>query len=215
MTNNTYTKIFIILLTINIVCFLTSNIITSKQVTILGLVFTAGDLLFPISYLINDTIVEVYGYEKAKFSIIISFLSNLLMIILFLIAISLPYPSFYMNQDAFKTILLYTPRVFFASLIAYLIGSIFNSKIMSNLKIKKGKLWNRTILSSLVSELLDTIIFISIAFLGSIEINIIIKMIVSVYTLKILIEIILTPILILIIKKIKKLEGVTKWNTFT
>ena len=203
-----YSTIYIILLVINIVCLLTSNIITSKQVSILGLVFTAGDFLFPISYLINDTIVEVYGYEKAKFSIIISFLSSILMISFFIIAIALPYPPFYTSQEAFSQILSYTPRIVIASLSAYFIGTIFNSIIMTKLKSNKSEISTRTILSSIVGEALDTIVFITIAFIGTIQINELLNLILSVYLLKIMIEILFTPILLQIIKKIKKLEGV-------
>lgn len=203
-----YSKIYIILLVINIVCLLTSNIITSKQVSILGLVFTAGDFLFPISYLINDTIVEVYGYKKAKFSIIISFLSSILMISFFIIAIVLPYPPFYNSQEAFSQILSYTPRIVIASLSAYFIGTIFNSIIMTKLKSNNSRISFRTILSSIVGEALDTIVFITIAFIGTIQINELLNLILSVYLLKIMIEILFTPILLQIIKKIKKLEGV-------
>lgn len=208
--NLDYTNIFIILLVINMVIILSSNIITSKLILVMGFVFTAGDCLFPVSYIINDIIVEVYGYKKAKFSIVITFMANFLMILIFMTAIALPYPEYYNNQDSFVQILAVTPRLFIASIIAYLFGSLFNSKIMSKLKNsnKKRKLWFRTILSSIIGEAVDTIIFITIAFTGIITKSELINLIISVYLLKLFIEIILTPILIFFIKKIKKIEGV-------
>ncbi|MBQ3475063.1 MAG: queuosine precursor transporter [Bacilli bacterium] len=208
MKKENYSKTFVILLVLNIVCLLSSNILAAKQVEILGLVFTSSTLLFPISYILNDVFVEVYGYKTSKFTIIISFLSNLLMVLFFTIAIYLPYPDFFKNQDAFKTVLSTTPRILLASVLAYIFGNLFNSKVMAKMKEnnKKGILWHRTILSSVVGEFLDTLIFISVAFIGVMSIKDLGIMFLSVYLLKLSVEIIFTPILVKVINKIKKIE---------
>ncbi len=208
MKKENYSKTFVILLVLNIVCLLSSNILAAKQVEILGLVFTSSTLLFPISYILNDVFVEVYGYKTSKFTIIISFLSNLLMVLFFTIAIYLPYPDFFKNQDAFKTVLSTTPRILLASVLAYIFGNLFNSKVMAKMKEnnKKGILWHRTILSSVVGEFLDTLIFISVAFIGVMSIKDLGIMFLSVYLLKLGVEIIFTPILVKVINKIKKIE---------
>lgn len=205
-----FSNTFVILLVINIVCLMTSNIITSKPITFLSFVFTAGDFLFPISYILNDAIVEIYGYEKAKFSINISFFANLLMVIFFIIAIHLPYPNYYLEQNSFTTILSTTPRLLIASVSAYYLGNIINSLIMDFLKKQNNnqKLWKRTIISSIFGEMVDSIIFLLISFVGKINSNDLLVMIVSVYLLKLSIEILFTPLLIRIINKLKKLEGV-------
>lgn len=209
MKKTDFSKIFVILIVINVVCLLTSNIITSKPVTFLSFVFTAGDFLFPISYIINDAIVEIYGYEKAKFSIIISFLANLLMVVFLMIAVLLPYPNYYLNQVAFSTILSSTPRLLLASMLAYYFGNVFNSLVMDKLKKKKNnqKLWHRTILSSIFGEAVDSVVFLTIAFIGTIDFTNLVIMIFSVYLLKLSVEILFTPVLIKIINKLKEMEG--------
>ena len=208
MKKDTYSKTFIILLVLNIVCLLSSNILAAKHVEILGLVFTSSTLLFPVSYILNDVFVEVYGYKTSKFTIIISFLSNLLMVLFFTIAIYLPYPEYYQNQDAFKTVLATTPRILSASVLAYIFGNLFNSLVMAKMKEKnkKGILWHRTILSSVVGELIDTFIFIAVAFTGTMSFKDISIMFISVYFLKLGVEILFTPVLVKIINKIKKIE---------
>lgn len=208
MIKENYSKTFVILLVLNIVCLLSCNILAAKQVEILGVVFTSSTLLFPISYILNDVFVEVYGYETSKFTIIISFLSNLLMVLFFTIAIYLPYPDFFKNQGAFETVLSTTPRILLASVLAYIFGNLFNSKVMAKMKEnnKKGILWHRTILSSIVGEFLDTFIFIVIAFIGSMDIKNLGIMFISVYLLKLGVEVLFTPILIKVINKIKRIE---------
>ena len=205
-----YSKYFIILLVINIVCLLSSNIVSSKPVDFGILVFTAGDFLFPVTYILNDLFVEVYGYKASKFTIRISFIANIIMILIFLLAIIMPYPNYYSDQLAFQKILSFTPRLLLASMLAYYFGNISNSFIMSKLKQKneKQKVWIRTILSSIVGEVIDTTIFIVIAFLGVMTFAELIKMIISIYFLKLFIEIVFTPILVVIIDRFKKLEGV-------
>ena len=203
-----FSKLYVILVMINVACLIASNIVTSKPVSFMSFVFTAGDLMFPISYILNDAIVEVYGYEKSRFSIRLSFFVNLLVVIFFMIAIYLPYPDYYISQESFKIVLSTTPRLLIASLSAYYFGNLVNSFIMDKMKRNdENKLWKRTIVSSIFGELIDSIIFLAIAFVGTISLNNLLIMIVSVYLLKILIEILFTPILIKIISLLKKMEG--------
>ena len=204
-----YSKLFVILLVINIVILLSCNIISSKPFSLWLLTFTSGDFLFPITYILNDIFVEVYGYEKSKFTIRLSFISNIIMVLIFYIAIILPYPNYYVDQQAFVKILSFTPRLLLASMMAYYFGNISNSIIMSKMKEKnnKQKLWIRTITSSIIAEVVDTFVFVTISFAGVIKNIELMKMIASVYLLKISIEIIFTPILLKIINKIKKIEG--------
>ena len=209
MKKESYSKLFVILLVLNIVCLLSSNILAAKPVEIFGFVFTASTYLFPITYILNDVFVEVYGYKTSKFTIMISFISNLLMVLFFTIAIYLPYPSYYENQEAFKSVLSTTPRLLIASVLAYILGNLFNSLVMAKMKEKnkKGILWHRTILSSVVGEFLDTLIFILVAFTGVMSFKDLSIMFISVYLLKLGVEIVFTPLLVKIINKIKKLEG--------
>ena len=164
MKKENYSKIFIILGSLNITCLLISNIITIKTINISGLIFTAGDILFPITYILNDVFTEVYGFKKARFIIWISFFCNLLMVIIFGITIALPVDETFEMQSALVNILGSTPRILFASFISFLIGNFANSIVLSKMKVKtKGKyLALRTITSTLIGEGLDTLLFIPI-----------------------------------------------------
>ena len=173
MKKENYSKIFIILGSLNITCLLISNIITIKTINIFGLIFTAGDILFPITYILNDVFTEVYGFKKARFIIWISFFCNLLMVIIFGITIALPVDETFEMQSALVNILGSTPRILFASFISFLIGNFANSIVLSKMKVKtKGKyLALRTITSTLIGEGLDTLLFIPIVFIGTLDLK--------------------------------------------
>ena len=166
MNRENYSKIFVILLSLNVTCLLISNIITIKTINIFGLIFTAGDILFPITYILNDVFTEVYGFYKSRFVIWISFLCNLIMVIIFNITIVLPVNETFELQNALVNILGSTPRILFASFISFLIGNFANSIVLSKMKVKtEGKyLALRTITSTLVGEGIDTLLFIPIVF---------------------------------------------------
>ena len=214
MKKEEYSKIFIILCTINITCLLTSNIITVKTINILGLIFTAGDILFPITYILNDVFTEVYGFNKSKLIIWTSFFCNLLMIIIFKITIVLPSSDLFEMQEELANILGGTPRILIASFIAFLVGNFANSIVMSKMKVKtEGKyLTLRTIGSTLVGEGLDTLIFIPIVFINSLDLQTMIFLIINTFILKVFLEIILTPITYKIINFIKKKEKIDTYD---
>ena len=214
MKKEEYSKIFIILCAINITCLLISNIITIKIINILGLIFTAGDILFPITYILNDVFTEVYGFNKSKLIIWTSFFCNLFMIIIFKITILLPSSDSFEMQEELENILGSTPRILIASFIAFLVGNFANSIVMSKMKVKtEGKyLALRTIGSTLVGEGLDTLIFIPIVFINSLDIQTIIFLIIDTYILKVSLEIVLTPITYKIIKFIKKKEKIDTYD---
>lgn len=210
MKKENYSNIFIILCAINITCLLISNIITVKTINIFGLIFTAGDILFPITYILNDVFTEVYGFNKSKLVIWLSFICNLLMVIVFKIVIWLPVDETFEIQNELVNVLDSTPRILVASFISFLVGNFANSIVMSKMKVKtKGKyLALRTISSTLIGEGLDTIIFIPIVFIGSLDLKTILFLIINTYVLKVLLEIILTPITYKVIGFIKKKENI-------
>ncbi len=202
-----YTFIFIILLVLNITVLLVSNIIASKLILFIGLTITAADLLFPITYILNDVFVEVYGYKRAKFTILLSFFANILMVLVFILASSLPYPEYYVDQNAFTTILMASPRILGASFAAYLVGSFVNSKIMILLK-KKSKLYTRIVVSTILGEFVDTFIFTFIAFVGIVSSSELVILILHVYIVKVGIELLISPFTAKIINYIKKKEHI-------
>lgn len=207
---NIYSESFLFISVIFISCLLVSNILASKLMSVFGISMTAGVLVFPITYIIGDVLTEVYGHKKAKKVIIYGFICNLLMVILFFIAIKMPYPEFWQNQDAFVTILSNTPRMLLASFIGYLIGGFTNSYVLeyikNNSKIKY--LWFRTILSTIVGETLDTSIFLLIGFIGTMANKDLAIMIICQTLAKIIYEIVLTPVTYKVVNYVKKIENV-------
>lgn len=214
MKKENYSKTFIILCILNITCLLISNIITIKTVNILGLIFTAADVLFPITYILNDVFTEVYGFNKARFVIWASFFSNLLMVTIFQIVIWLPPDETFTIQNELQNILGSTPRILLASFLAFLVGNFANSIVLSKIKVKtKGQyLGFRTIISTIIGEGLDTLLFIPIVFVGTLEIKDILMLMLDVYLLKVLIEIILTPLTYKVIDFIKRKENIDTYD---
>lgn len=203
-----YSSTFLFIVVIFISCILISNILASKIISIFGFSMTGGVLVFPITYILGDVITEVYGFKNSKKVIVYGFICNLLMVILFAIAMRLPYPEYWQNQEAFVAILSNTPRLLLASFIGYLLGGLSNAFIMeyikNNSKIKY--LWFRTILSTIIGEGLDTFVFLMIGFYGTMKTGNLMSMILFQSFAKILYEVILTPLTYKMISFIKSKE---------
>ena len=195
-------------------CLLISNILASKIIMIGPWAAPAGVLIFPLAYIINDMIVEVWGYGKARLIIWTGFGVNVLAALFFMLAIAIPSAPFYQGQEAFQTILGSSVRIVFASLMAYVVGSFLNAFVMSKVKLMtKGKGFSlRAILSTLVGEGADSLIFITIAFVGVFPLPVILGMIATQAFLKTIYEILVLPLTILVVKKVKKIEGVDTFD---
>jgi len=196
------------------ICLLISNILATKIILIGSWAAPAGVLIFPIAYIINDVIVEVWGYQKARLIIWSGFVVNIMAVLFFTLALVVPAAPFWQNQDAFAIILGSTPRIIAASLLAYLAGSFLNAFVMSKVKIlMKGKDFSvRAILSTLVGEAADSFIFIIIAFAGNLPFNVLIGMIFTQACIKTVYEIVILPFTILIVNWVKKVEGVDTFD---
>lgn len=191
------------------IILLVSNIASSKIVAIGSLTLDAGTILFPLSYIFGDILTEVYGYARSRRIIWIGFAMILLSSVVFMIVQALPASPAWHGQQAYEQILGLTPRIVFASLIAFFTGEFINSYIMARLKIRtKGRfLWLRTITSTLVAQGLDTGLFIMIAFFGVLENQLVISLIVSNYIFKVGVEVIFTPITYTIARTLKRREN--------
>lgn len=196
------------------ICLLIANILATKIILIGPWAAPAGVLIFPIAYILNDVIVEVWGYQKARLIIWSGFAVNILAVLFFTLAIVVPAAPFWKNQEAFSTILGSTPRIITASLLAYLAGSFLNAFVMSKVKVlMKGKDFSvRAILSTLVGETADSMIFITIAFAGTLPLNILIGMIFTQACIKTIYEIVILPFTILIVKWVKRVEGTDTYD---
>lgn len=206
--------LFVFLTILFTTCLLTANIIAVKIISLFGYFVPAGIIIFPISYILGDVLTEVYGYENTKKIIWLGFFANLIMVIAITIGQYLPSASFWTNQKSFETILGYTPRLLVASFTAFLVGSFANSFVMSKMKIltKGNMLWSRTIGSTIVGEGLDSLIFISIAFITTVPFAILVSLILTQWIIKTIYEIIATPLTYWVVGFIKKKEKVDSYD---
>lgn len=202
--NMTKTELYAILSGVFTACLIVSNIIAGKTFDFFSFVLPCGVIIFPIIYIVNDMLAEVYGYEKARNVILLGFFMNLLAVIAYNITIILPAPVFFENSEAFGIVLGSTLRLLVASFIAYLVGSLVNAKLMTYLKKwDEDKLFFRCIASTLFGEGLDALIFIIIGFYGTMPAEALILMIVAQALFKTIYEIIVYPLTRYVIGKVK------------
>jgi len=196
-------------------CLLISNILATKILMIGPWAAPAGVLIFPIAYILNDVITEVWGFGKARLIIWTGFAVNILAVLFFTAGIVIPGAPFWQNQEAFATVLGNTPRIVVASLSAYLIGSFLNAFVMSRMKVlTKGKGFSgRAIVSTLVGESADSLIFITIAFAGIFPFGVLVTMIFTQAALKTIYEILILPVTIWVVRFVKRAEGVDTFDT--
>lgn len=190
-------------------CMLIANILAAKIIMIGPWSAPAGVLIFPLAYIINDVIVEVWGYARARLIIWTGFGVNLMAALFYMLGIALPSASFFEGQEAFRIILGSSIRIVFASLLAYLVGSFMNAFIMSRFKLMtKGKIFSlRAVVSTLAGEGADSLMFIAIAFAGVFPVRVIVTMILTQALLKVAYEIMVLPLTIWVVKKVKAIEG--------
>lgn len=190
-------------------CLLVSNILASKIMMVGPWSAPAGVLVFPLAYIINDVIAEVWGYRKARLIIWAGFGINLLAVLFFSLGIAATPAPFYGAQEAFSTVLGNTPRIVAASLMAYLVGSFLNAYIMSRFKVlTRGKGFTvRAVVSTLAGEGADSLIFIMVAFAGVFPAGVLFTMVLTQAIIKTVYEIAVLPLTVWVVKKVKKLEG--------
>lgn len=197
-----------VLVALLITTLIVSNIASVKLVQLGNLVFDAGTILFPLAYIIGDIITEIYGFRRMRRLLYIGLAMLALTTVVFAIVQVLPSPADWQNQAAYTVILGVVWRIVFASMVAFFVGELLNSYILAKLKIKtKGKkLWNRLVSSSAIGSLVDTIIFSVLAFGGTISGQTMVQLIATVYAIKIVTEIALSPLTMKIITYLKKKE---------
>ncbi|MDE7152808.1 MAG: queuosine precursor transporter [Muribaculaceae bacterium] len=200
---------YLLLSTLFCVCLIISNLVEIKTVDLGWFTITAGVLVFPVSYIINDCVVEVYGFKKARLMIWMGFISALIVAVMLQLAIILPGGKEWEHQRAMELIYGSVPRIMFASFTAFLCGSMVNAWVMSRMKAAdtKGQFSLRAILSSLWGESVDSVIFFPIAFAGTFPWQTILSLIVTQALLKTGYEIIILPVTIRVVKRLKKSEG--------
>ena len=197
------------------VCLIAANLLETKVIQVGSLTVTAGLLVFPISYIINDCIAEVWGFKKARLIIWSGFAMNFFVVGLGLIAVAIPAAPFWEGEEHFDFVFGMAPRIVAASLMAFLVGSFLNAYVMSKMKIaSQGRNFSaRAILSTIVGETADSLIFFPIAFGGIIAWKELLIMMGLQIVLKSMYEVIILPVTIRVVKVIKKVDGSDVYDT--
>ena len=200
---------YVIVSVLFVLCYVVSNLMAVKVVGFFGLFyFDAGTITFPLAYMLGDVLTEIWGFKTAKKTIILAFLCNIFVVLCTQIGVWLPSPE-YLDPiaSAYNTVYSYVPRIVIASLTGFLLGELSNAWIMDKIKRKMNgrHLWVRTIGSSIVGYIFDTVPFVLIAFLVVLNSREIVLMIVSQYVMKIAIETLFgTPMAYAVVKYLRK-----------
>ena len=197
------------------VCLIAANLLETKVIQVGSITVTAGLLVFPISYIINDCIAEVWGFKKARLIIWSGFAMNFFVVALGLIAVALPAAPFWEGEQHFDFVFGMAPRIVVASLLAFLVGSFLNAYVMSKMKVASGgrNFSARAIWSTVVGETADSLIFFPIAFGGLIAWPELLVMMGTQIVLKSLYEVIILPITIRVVKAVKRIDGSDVYGT--
>ena len=190
------------------VCLIAANLLETKVVVIGGLSVTCGLLVFPVSYIINDCIAEVWGFAKARTIIWCGFAMNFFVVALGLISVQLPAAPFWEGEEHFNFVFGMAPRIVAGSLLAFLAGSFLNAYVMSRMKIQsQGRHFSlRAIASTLVGETADSLVFFPIAFGGILAVSDLATMMGVQIVLKSLYEVVILPVTIRVVRAVKRME---------
>lgn len=191
------------------VCLITSNLLETKVIAFGQLTLTAGLLVFPISYIINDCITEVWGFRQARIIIWSGFAMNFFVVALGLLAVQLPAAPFWEGEAHFNFVFGMAPRVVAASLTAFVVGSFLNAMVMSRMKVRHaGRHFSwRAIWSTVVGETADSLVFFPIAFGGLMAWPELLRLMAAQIVLKTLYEVVALPVTMQVVKAVKRLEG--------
>jgi uncharacterized integral membrane protein (TIGR00697 family) len=201
---------------------LLSNVIGAAKPAVLEIggeqwVFGAGILFFPLGYVIGDVLTEVYGYARARRVIWAGFAGLLFMAFMSWVVVSLPPADGWEGQAAYESVFGQVPRIVFASIIAFWAGEFVNSYVLARMKIwTRGKhLWSRTISSTVVGQGVDSVIFYPLAFWGVWETKAVLTVMGTNWLLKVLWEVVLTPVTYAVVGWLKHREGVDLFDDKT
>ena len=199
---------FVIACTLFCVCLITSNLLEIKVVELGRITVTAGMLVFPISYILNDCMVEVWGFRSARLAIWTGFFMDFLVMALGGLSVLLPSPDYWDGAGHFNYMFSIAPRMVVASLAAFLAGSMLNALVMDRMKKGSGDRHFpiRATVSTLAGESADSLIFFPIAFAGIMPADELLRMMAVQAVLKTLLEVLLLPVTGKVVKRLKEAE---------
>jgi uncharacterized integral membrane protein (TIGR00697 family) len=202
-------KYYDLVMALFVTILLCSNIIgAAKVATVWGFTFGAGVLFFPISYIFNDVLTEVYGYARARKVVWAGFGAIVFASFMSWVIVTLPPAMGWNDQQAYETVFGQTPRIVFASLSAFFVGEFANSYVLAKMKLRtNGRyLWMRTIGSTIVGEAVDSMVFYPLAFLGVWDSHLVLQVMISNYTIKCAWEALVTPVTYKVVNFLKRAE---------
>ena len=214
VTKKQVSVLFLLFSMLFCVCLITANVLETKQMAFGPISITGGLIVFPVSYIINDCVCEVWGYRKTRMLIWLGFSMNFLFVIFAALCDAIPGAPYWDNEAGFHAIFGLAPRVAAASFVAFIVGSFANAYVLSRMKVSsQGKNFSlRAIMSTILGETADSLIFFPLALGGVVPNSELPVLIVSQIVLKTLYEIVVLPITIQVVKFTKRHEGIDEYD---
>jgi uncharacterized integral membrane protein (TIGR00697 family) len=205
----TVSVLFMLISILFCVCLIAANVLETKQIAVGPISLTGGLIVFPVSYIINDCVCEVWGYRKARLLIWVGFAMNFFFVALGALCDLIPGAAYWENDAGFHAIFGLAPRIAVASFIAFIIGSFVNAYVMSRMKIRDGgkRFSARAIWSTVAGESCDSIIFFPLALAGVVPTEELPWLMLWQVILKTAYEIVALPRTIRLVKAMKRHEG--------
>jgi uncharacterized integral membrane protein (TIGR00697 family) len=205
---------FVVCAVLFVTSLLTANVIAPKLIAVGDLVLSAAVIIFPLSYIVADVVTEVWGYAAARRVIWLGFIGNVLMVAAIVVAGAIPPAPFWRGQAAWAELLGPTPRILAASFTAYLAGEFANAFVLAKLKIfTAGRLlWLRTIGSTMIGQALDSLVFITLAFAGTVPPGALMGIVIGQWGVKVLYEAAATPVTYAVVRWLKTSEGLDTFD---
>ena len=209
LKENKVSVLFMLFSVLFSVCLIAANVLETKQIAVGTISLTGGLIVFPVSYIINDCICEVWGYQKARLLIWLGFVMNFFFVLVGALCDAIPGASYWTNDEGFHAIFGLAPRIAIASFVAFLCGSFVNAYVMSRMKIaSKGKHFSvRAVVSTIFGETTDSILFFPLALYGVVPTSELPRLMFGQVILKTVYEIIVLPFTIKLVQYVKQKEG--------
>ncbi len=209
LKENKVSVLFMLFSVLFSVCLIAANVLETKQIAVGTISLTGGLIVFPVSYIINDCICEVWGYQKARLLIWLGFVMNFFFVLVGALCDAIPGASYWTNDEGFHAIFGLAPRIAIASFVAFLCGSFVNAYVMSRMKIaSKGKHFSvRAVVSTIFGETTDSILFFPLALYGVVPTSELPRLMFWQVILKTVYEIIVLPFTIKLVQYVKQKEG--------
>ena len=217
MNNNkqTVSVLFMLFSILFCVCLIAANVLETKQISVGPISLTGGFIVFPVSYIINDCVCEVWGFRKARLLIWTGFAMNFFFVAMGAICDLIPGADYWNNDAGFHAIFGLAPRIALASFVAFVIGSFVNAYVMSRMKIRDGgkRFSARAILSTVAGETCDSVIFFPLALAGVVPASELPWLMLWQVVLKTIYEVLALPITVRIVRAMKQHEGEDVYDT--